>query len=348
MIRGKLLKTFLIMICSFVFCSCGKSDTNTQVEAYDMSEDASDYSDEDFEDNDTWAYYDEEHYDAGYDYEADEEFDELFEELREESKVCSFDKKTGELICRDDEGCGSRSLAVAKTVLINNHLTKKGIKTLEKNRGLKKLRVKDLSNLSEEDKMELYLPLARGDIGMAAVLFAYEDYSSSVGNNGTRIYRRVMKKKCPSITILRSCASVVSGAICAAGASDYASAATAGLVSYFEGDEHWRNMGKLPENKLKSGDIIFIDRKSHIKDYQSGRMEDSEHSADKTENKVSSATVHDHVLVWVGNEKIRRVFPDSDGNSVSGSYSEAYKTARSAAIGKYNLTGDYRIYRYKP
>lgn len=325
-----------VMLGSIIFTGCGdKEDT--------LAQDSETQDTEDYYEEDAWAYYEE-----GYDYEADQEFDELFDQMRESSRICAYDRKTGRLTCNEEDGCGSKRLAVANNIVIGSHLTKKGIKNLKKNKHIQSLRVKDLSNLTEDDKMEIYLPLARGDIAMAALLFAHEDYASSVGNDGTRIYKRVMKKKCPSVTVNRSCASVVSGAICAAGAADYASAATAGLITYFESNQHWKNMGKLPESKLKSGDIIFIDRKSHIKEYQSGKMDDSEQEADKEENAVSASTVHDHVLVWVGNEKVRRVFPNSDGNSVSGSYSEVYKTARSAAVGKYNMTGDYRIYRYKP
>lgn len=56
--------------------------------------------------------------------------------------------------------------------------------------------------------------------------------------------------------------------------------------------------------------------------------------------------IHNHIVVWLGNDVIQKYYPDSNGNIVSGSYSEAYSRARSAAVSTFNFKGDYKIYRF--
>ena len=57
--------------------------------------------------------------------------------------------------------------------------------------------------------------------------------------------------------------------------------------------------------------------------------------------------IHDHIILWLGNDVITKYYPDSTGNTISGSYCDVYSRARSAAVSSFNFTGDYKIYRYK-
>jgi hypothetical protein len=57
--------------------------------------------------------------------------------------------------------------------------------------------------------------------------------------------------------------------------------------------------------------------------------------------------IHDHIILWLGNDVITKYYPDSTGNIISGSYSDIYSRARSAAVSSFNFSGDYKIYRYK-
>ena len=57
--------------------------------------------------------------------------------------------------------------------------------------------------------------------------------------------------------------------------------------------------------------------------------------------------IHDHIILWLGNDVITKYYPDSTGNTISGSYCDIYSRARSAAVSSFNFTGDYKIYRYK-
>ena len=57
--------------------------------------------------------------------------------------------------------------------------------------------------------------------------------------------------------------------------------------------------------------------------------------------------IHDHIVLWLGNDVITKYYPDSNGNTISGSYCEIYSRARSAAVSSFNFSGDYKIYRYK-
>ncbi len=57
--------------------------------------------------------------------------------------------------------------------------------------------------------------------------------------------------------------------------------------------------------------------------------------------------IHDHIILWLGNDVITKYYPDSNGNIISGSYCEVYSRARSAAVSSFHFTGDYKIYRYE-
>jgi hypothetical protein len=57
--------------------------------------------------------------------------------------------------------------------------------------------------------------------------------------------------------------------------------------------------------------------------------------------------IHDHIILWLGNDVITKYYPDSNGNIISGSYCDVYSRARSAAVSSFNFTGDYKIYRYE-
>lgn len=332
---------FLILILTLMLCGC--SGTNNSINEY-SDEGIDNYIDDEIDYTEAESIYSDSTYnldDADID-DVIEVIDELeyYTALKQDSPKddsfsqctagsgCRYNKKTKTLLCSGEhttknDGCSSKYLSRAIHIVINGKVSKTGLKKLKKNKHICDLSIKDMSNFSEDDIQALYNPLARNDIAMAALLFSHEKSADSYGNNGKKMYRLVMKKKCPQVTVLRSCASVVSGAMNAAGASSYASAATADLVSYYKQADDWKNLGRLPLEKLQSGDIIFIDRKSH-----------------------SKRAIHDHICVWVGNEKIKRLFPSSTGNIVSGSYDENYSNARSASVSTFDFKGDYRVYRH--
>lgn len=367
-----------------------------------------------------------------------------------------YDKKTDTLYADRENGCYDDELETAKHIYVDTFITRTGLDKLERNVNLESLSVQSLANMSDRDKELLFPYLARGNIALAATLMAYSDYYDSFGNDGTPLYQRVVGELCPQIKYYRSCATVVSAAMNAAGVSTYGSAATAGLVDYYEDSPDWECLGQIGEEELMQGDIIFIDRKSHTVEYETGVMEDPEfieeekheyeykggydstghknyenqeptgqseevfcpdqdgdgqvgewegeywkcyweranagteldgyippyeyyyvwkEEAEEKERKAAEEkrrreeeerrkreessqgtnkqkrtttrrTIHDHIFVWTGNEVIRQVFPESTGNIISGSYTENYANARSAAVSKYNFTGDYRVYRY--
>lgn len=259
--------------------------------------------------------------------------------------ACHYDEKKHTYYCKSEDGANAACLSYASHVRVYTHLTNSGLDRLTQNRHLKTLKVQNVSNFDRKLLNKYYLKLCKNDIGLAAVLFSHENRDDSIGNDGTFLYKKVVKKLCQGLTVNRSCASVVSAALVAAGITDYTSASVAGLLSYFNSSKEWKDLGRLREDELKSGDIIYIDRRSHASSYKSGKNADSEENAAAASNRTGTI-VHDHVLVWTGNETIRRFFPNSNGNSVSGSYSENYKAARSAAIGTYDMSGDYHVYRH--
>ena len=57
--------------------------------------------------------------------------------------------------------------------------------------------------------------------------------------------------------------------------------------------------------------------------------------------------IHNHIIVWLGNDVIKKYYPNSTGNIVSASYSDTYTKARSAAVSSFNFKGDYHVYRHK-
>ena len=362
----------------------------------------------------------------------------------EEVRADYYSSRTDTVYCTRENGCSDVHLKSAKHVRIGTKLTQMGMYYLEQNPNLEELYVKDVSGFSEQDIELLYPYMVKGDVSLAAVLMSYKNYNDSFGDDGTEAYQKIVSALCPvSAQYMRSCATVVSAAINAAGIGTCDSPNTAGLVTYFERSPDWKNMGRLRASNVQEGDIIFIDRKSHAKEYESGAMKDDEYTAeveylepytggyDSTGHKnyetqdptggvsevfcpdqdgdgeindweaeywrcywqrVNPSTgyvpsydyyytwkaeaeeaaraaeeqrrkeeeereaarkktrkkrvIHDHIFVWTGNDIIQRYFPGSNGNIVSGSYSENYSEARSAAISKYNFTGDYRIYRY--
>ncbi len=354
-----------------------------------------------------------------------------------------YSSRTDTVYCTREAGCSDVHLKTAKHVRIGTRLTQMGMYYLEQNPNLQDLYVQDVSNFPEEEIEQLYPYMVKGNVSLAAVLMSYKNYNDSFGDDGTEAYQKIVNDLCPvSAQYMRSCATVVSAAINAAGIGTCDSPNTAGLVTYFEKSSDWKNMGRLRASSVQEGDIIFIDRKSHAKEYESGAMKDDEYSAEveylepytggydstghrnyatqdptgsssevfcpdqdgdgevndweaeywrcywlrvnpgtgyvpsydyyytwkaeaeaaekaaeekrrqEEEEKAAKAkkkkkrVIHDHIFVWTGNDVIQRYFPGSDGNIVSGSYSEDYSEARSAAISKYNFTGDYRIYRY--
>lgn len=233
--------------------------------------------------------------------------------------ACDYNSKTKTFTCDCEDGTESKYLSKAVHVKAG-YVTKRGISRLIKNRKLKTLEIEDMSNLSESDIEKLYLPMAKDNIAVAALLFAYETVDESVGNSGKRIYRKVLTKLCPSIKTFRSCASAVSAAINGARVSDIESASVAGMVSGFKADDEWHNLGRLSEERMKPGDIILIKR---------------------------TGGARNHVQVWLGNDIVRRRFPESTGNSVSASYDDNYSKARSAAVATFRFTGRYYVIRHR-
>ncbi len=233
--------------------------------------------------------------------------------------ACDYNSKTKTFTCDCEDGTSSKYLSKAVYVKAD-YVTKQGIRRLVKNKKLKTLEVQDFSNFSEDELKKLYLPMAKDNIAVAALLFAYENVDDSVGNSGTYLYRKVLTKFCPSIKTFRSCASAVSAAINGARVSDIESASVAGMVSAFKADDEWHNLGKLPEERMKPGDIILIKR---------------------------TGGQRNHVQVWLGNDVVRRRFPNSTGNSVSASYDDSYSKARSAAVATFRFTGRYYVIRHR-
>lgn len=162
------------------------------------------------------------------------------------------------------------------------------------------------------------------DMCSLAVSMAYKTRAESVGNDGNSIYQSLTREYCPSIAgTSRSCASVVSVIVKSSG-KDPDFPQTAGVIDmreYLEGAgaERWEKITGSTDVQL--GDICMWPANHR------GR----------------------HVWMYVGEEAVKRNYPDSDGNTVQGSYSYTnYSKACSAHVTRFNYDrGGYDIYRLK-
>lgn len=339
--------------------------------------------------------------------------------------------------------CEREELKNASYVCVNK-ITEEGLEDLQKNGNLKYLSINDVSNLDLQELSKLYDYICKDNIELSTILLAYENLKDSYGNDGTDAYQHAVKTYCDNIVVKRSCASVVSTALNAAGyVDDYASAGCSGLVNYFNTHpDEWVNMGVLTESEMQCGDVIFIDRQGLLNNTNIQQSETSDYGAIMTreeaealledyfdnvstesaewtlnhifypdsdyngeideeeadywyrywmwhtgsvpdysfydqwvanaevfkeqkirefmgespesivkslnggEQVVTNGIIHNHIFMWLGNDVVQKYYPDSKGNIVSGSYTENYSQARSAAISRYNFTENYTVFRH--
>ncbi len=121
--------------------------------------------------------------------------------------------------------------------------------------------------------------------------------------------------------------------------------------------------GTIDEAESKKWQDYWLAETGEVPDfsyYETWKREADEYKSKATErlNELDAETlkaiagksliIHNHIILWLGNDVIQKYYPESTGNIISGSYSEAYGRARSAAVSNFNFTGDYRIYRHNP
>lgn len=137
-------------------------------------------------------------------------------------------------------------------------------------------------------------------IANAAVSFAYETTDEGRGNNGTELFQRVHDYIWPGESLYMSCDITVASAVRWAGADDeYPPWGTSTQLSYLLTSDKWDEVGMLgglSYDKLMPGDVLCLDG---------------------------------HTLLFVGEDAVKAKYPNSDGNSVSGSYHE-----RSPGVGR--------------
>jgi len=165
-------------------------------------------------------------------------------------------------------------------------------------------------------------------IASAAVAFAWETKDKGRNNDGTQLYRAVKKAVIPGDKdkYFRSCDRAVAAAVRWSGADDnFPDGGPNYQDQYLQRKtDLWTFVGKYDTNyqKLKPGDIAVT----------------------TTDRRVSNL-FHGHIILYAGNEEIRKKYPNSSAEFVSASSDE-----RSPGCGdnarKYIGDG-YYIYRYK-
>lgn len=131
-------------------------------------------------------------------------------------------------------------------------------------------------------------------IASAAVAYAYETKAEGYGNNGTELYQRLHDYIWgTSDTYYMSCDRGVATAIRWSGSDDsYPAGDTSVQLSYLISSSKWALVGTADEltmDDLLPGDVFILDG---------------------------------HTFLYVGENAVQAVYPDSDGNSVSASYME--------------------------
>ncbi len=120
-----------------------------------------------------------------------------------------------------------------------------------------------------------------------------------------------------------------------------------GVIDYDE-TQHWNEYWLEKTGEIPSFDY-YETWKKEADEYKNKASEALNTLDENTIKKLAgkSLIIHNHIILWLGNDVIQKYYPESTGNIISGSYSEAYGRARSAAVSSFNFTGDYRIYRHK-
>lgn len=155
-----------------------------------------------------------------------------------------------------------------------------------------------------------------GTLADAAVAYAYENYDLGRGNDGTQLYRAVHDAMYPGDPWYQSCDRGVACAVVWSGADDdFPAGATGTQLNYMRSHpEKWKELGPLSScvDSLEPGDILITDPDGHI-------------------------------VMYVGNEAVRKKYPNSDATIVSASLN-----TRSPGCGSegasYYVTGDGRYY----
>lgn len=136
-------------------------------------------------------------------------------------------------------------------------------------------------------------------IANAAVSFAYETKEEGIGNNGTELFRRVHDYIVDS-NLYQSCDITVALAVRWSGSDDtYQLWSTNKQLEYLMTSDKWEEVGMLGDleyEDLMPGDVLCLEG---------------------------------HTLLFVGTDAVKAKYPNSDGNSVSGSLNQ-----RSAGVGK--------------
>lgn len=168
---------------------------------------------------------------------------------------------------------------------------------------------------------------AKGDydnssLAAAAVSYAYQTTDEGRGNDGTELYRRVHDNVYPGDGWYQSCDRGVACAVKWAGCDDsYPAGAVVAQLSYLvQNTDKWKEITDWggDYHNLQPGDVMVI---------------------------AGNGSIHDHTVMFVGNEAIRAKYPDAPQEetycTVSASFNE-----RSPGCGRwYNDLSQYRIFR---
>jgi hypothetical protein len=120
-----------------------------------------------------------------------------------------------------------------------------------------------------------------------------------------------------------------------------------GTVDDAEGQvwsDYWTSLGE------EVPDYSYYETWKKESDEYQAKLDDALNKLDLNNLKTlngGAIQVHNHIILWLGNDVVQKYYPDSEGNIISGSYSEAYNRARSAAVSSFNFTGDYHVFRHK-
>ena len=163
-----------------------------------------------------------------------------------------------------------------------------------------------------------------GTLADAAVAYAWETKEMGMGNDGTQLYHAVKDAVAPDDTwIYQSCDRGVATAVRWSGADDnFPMGSTTEQDSYLSSHpELWQFVGEYDSHysELEPGDIVIT-------------------------TNVRRGSEHGHIVMFVGNEAVRKKYPNSDAEFVSASY-----LTRSPGCGDHPpaYVGDgYHIYRY--
>jgi len=163
-------------------------------------------------------------------------------------------------------------------------------------------------------------------IASAAVAYAWETKDKGKANNGTQLYRAVKDAIFPNDKYYQSCDRGAATAIRWSGADDgFPAGSTSTQDEYLKNKpDLWTFIGRYDDNyqNLVPGDVIIT-------------------TADR---RISVKGVG-HIILYVGNEEIRKKYPNSSAEFVSASLN-----SRSPGCGdnvKQYIGDGYHVYRYK-